>query len=1094
MKREIVWVGVGAALLAAREVAAEVTPAALRCEYRSQPLGIDVARPRLSWVIQSKRRGERQTAYQVLVASSREAVQAGRGDLWDSGKVTSSETAHVPYGGRALTSGQECWWSVRAWDRDGRASGYTAPERWSMGLLQPADWKAQWIGAEAPATAASVAQAATPPRSSGLEGLSWVWVAEGGSINPAEGAPAGRRYLRKRITLPESRMVQTARFLLTADDQFTLFINGREAGRSDGEADAWRRPRRLNVRQFLSPGTNLLAIAVENTSAGAAGVAGRLRIEFDSGDALLVPVDRSWKASRSAGEGWHTAAFEDQAWPGAVEIARVGEGVWGNLAAANAPRQLTLPPSPFLRREFRIQKPVRRATLYVTALGLYELRLDGRKVGVELFRPGWTDYRRRVYYQAYDVTSALRPGSHALGAILADGWACGYVGLGGRDRYGVGRPRLLAQLNLTYADGSSEKIATDGSWKAAYGPIQEADLLMGETYDARRELTGWDRSGFSDSSWQAVTTHAAWPARIEAYPGVPVRKMLELKPRAVTEPQPGVFVYDLGQNMVGWARLAARGPAGTSIRLRFAEVLNPDGTLYTTNLRGARCIDTYTLKGGAREVWEPRFTFHGFRYVEVTGYPGRPPLDAITGVVTYSDTPGTGAFTCSSEMVNQLQQNIVWGQRGNFLEVPTDCPQRDERLGWTGDIQAFVRTAANNMDVAAFLTKWMVDLEDAQRPDGAFTDVAPYVAAGAGTAAWGDAGVVVPWTLYQVYGDRRIIERHYDAMARWIDYLEKNSNGLLRPARGYGDWVAAGPPTPTDVIATAYFAYSTSLLAKMARAIGRDDDAANYDALFGRIRTAFNGAYVAADGRVKGNTQTAYLLALHMDLLPPELRPAALGHLVADIEGRGWHLATGFVGTEYLLPVLTRFGRSDAAYRLLLQESYPSWGYTVRNGATTIWERWDGIRPAADRRQASDQFQDPGMNSFNHYAFGCVGEWLFAAVAGIDTDPRQVGFQQIVVRPRPGNGLTWARASYDSIRGRIASSWKQEGDQLAVDVTLPANTTALIYLPASSADAVTEGGRPARSASGLRFVRMEDSAAVFEAGSGEYRFVVSGQG
>jgi alpha-L-rhamnosidase len=546
--------------------------------------------------------------------------------------------------------------------------------------------------------------------------------------------------------------------------------------------------------------------------------------------------------------------------------------------------------------------------------------------------------------------------------------------------------------------------------------------------------------------------------------------------------------------MVGWARLAARGPAGTRVRLRFAEVLNPDGTIYTTNLRGARCTDTYTLKGGAREVWEPRFTFHGFRYVEVTGYPGRPSTDAITGVVTYSATPEAGTFTCSSDMVNRLQQNIIWGQRGNFLEVPTDCPQRDERLGWMGDAQVFVRTAANNMDVAAFFTKWMVDVEDAQRPDGAFTDVAPHVAAGAGTAAWGDAGVVVPWTLYQVYGDRKIIERHYDSMARWIDYMEKNSSGLLRPARGYGDWVAAGPSTPTDVIATAFFAYSTSLLAKMARVIGRADDAAKYEALFGRIREAFNRAYVAADGRIKGNTQTSYLLALHMDLLPPDKQPAALNHLVQDIEERGWHLATGFVGTEYLLPVLTRFGRTDVAYRLLLQDTYPSWGYQIRNGATTIWERWDGIRPAGAGDRAGTQFQDPGMNSFNHYAFGCVGEWLFGAVAGIDTHPQQAGFRQTVIRPRPGNGLTWARASYDSIRGKITSAWKQEGGRLTLDVSIPANTTALIHVPAASLDVVTEGGRPARSAPGLRFVRMDEGTAVFEAGSGEYRFAVSGQG
>jgi alpha-L-rhamnosidase len=909
------WFGYAAlALWTAGRATAEVTPTALRCEYRVGPMGIDAPHPRLSWEVRSRRRAERQTAYQIRVADSPRALGAGRANLWDSGRVRTNQTAQVAYAGRALASGQECWWQVRCWDRDGRSSAYTAPARWTMGLLRPSDWKARWISLE---------------------------------------------------TLPS------------------------------------------------------------------------------------LP----------------------------------GEGA--------APRQAMLPPCPFLRKSFRVDRPVQRATLYATALGLYELRLDGRRVGEDCLRPGWTDYRKRVYYQTYDVTPWLRPGNHALGAILGDGWACGHVGLAGRNRYGIGRPRLLAQLNITHTDGTTRTVATDDTWKAASGPLIEADLLMGETYDARRERAGWDTPAYRDTDWESVMVHAPWPGRIEAYPGGPVRRMRELAARRVTEPAPGVFVFDLGQNMVGWARLVARGPAGTRVRLRFAEVLNPDGTIYTANLRGARCTDNYVLRGGAREVWEPRFTFHGFRYVEVTGYPGRPPLDAITGIVAHSAMPRTGAFTCSDRRVNRLQQNIEWGQRGNFLEVPTDCPQRDERLGWMGDAQIFCRTACNNMDAAAFFTKWMVDVEDAQRPDGAFTDVSPAVAAGAGTAAWGDAGVVVPWTIYQVYGDRRIIVEHYDAMAHWIDYLVKHSDGLLRPASGYGDWVAAGANTPTDVLATAYFAYSTSLMAKMARAIGRQQDARYYDALFGRIREAFNRAYVAPDGRIKGNTQTGYVLALQMDLLPPEKRAAA-ANLVDDIRDRGWHLSTGFVGTGYLMPALTRIGRTDVAYRLLTQDTYPSWGYEIKNGATTIWERWDGIRPDDHIPWSpGTRYQDPGMNSFNHYAFGAVGEWLFSTVGGIDTDPRAPGFERIVIRPRPGGGLTWARASYASIRGPITCAWKQQDGRLLLDVSVPANTTATIHVPAPRAQAVTEGGRPARSAPGLRFVRMEEDAAVFEAGSGDYHFVVA---
>jgi alpha-L-rhamnosidase len=1072
-------------LVAVRPGWAEVVPGALRCEYRVNPLGIDEARPCLSWELSSRRRGERQTAYQIRVASRREALAGGRADLWDSGKVASAKTAHVAYGGRALASEQECWWQVRAWDRDGKPSPYSAPGRWTMGLLRPEEWTARWISLPA------VASRPMTEEQQQWRGLFWVWAP---GADAAQGAPAagtreaGRRYFRWQGVIEPRFIVTRARFLITADDQFVLMVNGREAGKSDGEPDAWRRPRTLDVTDFLVPGTNVLAIAATNSSPGPAGLAGRLRVEFEAGMPQEVAIDANWRVSSAPEPGWLTAAFDDSGWARARRVAPVGEGPWGELAGGGRARPLVLPPSPFLRKEFHARGAVRRATLYATALGLYELRLNGRRVGDAVFTPGWTDYRKRLYYQSYDVTRQIRPGGNALGAILADGWGGGYVGLGGRDRYGLGRPRLRAQLHLEYADGTRETVRTDATWKGAEGPIREADLLMGESYDARLAMPGWDTSGFGEQNWHQVTEDAL-PADVtpvlQWHPGVPVRRVMTLPVQKRTEPRPGVFVFDLGQNMVGWARLAASGPAGTTVRLRFAEVLNPDGTLYTANLRGARATDSYTLRGGKREVWEPRFTFHGFRYVEVTGYPGRPSQDAISGVVVASDTPPAGTFTCSSPMVNRLQQNIEWGQRGNFLEVPTDCPQRDERLGWTGDAQVFARTATYNRDVAAFLTKWIIDLEDAQRPDGAFTDVAPAVAAGAGTAGWGDAGVIIPWTLYQVYGDTRVIARHYDALARWIAYLEAHSDGLLRPARGYGDWVAVGSRTPTDVIATAYFAYSTALVAKMARAIGREADARRFEALFGRVRDAFNHAYVTPDGRVQGDTQTVYVLALQMDLLPKALRPAAVRRLVEDIQRRDGHLSTGFLGTPYLLPVLTRFGETDVAYRLLLQETFPSWGYQVKNGATTIWERWDGIRPEGG-------FQDPGMNSFNHFAFGAVGEWLYRTVAGIDLDPAHPGFRHVVIRPRPGPGLTWARATYRSIHGPIESAWKREEGRLTLTVTLPANTTGTIHVPAASVRAVSESGRPAAFAPGLRYQGQAAGCAVFAAGSGTYRFVSEG--
>ncbi|MBV9469764.1 MAG: family 78 glycoside hydrolase catalytic domain, partial [Abitibacteriaceae bacterium] len=942
---------------------AGVTPTYLRCEYRVNPMGIDTPRPRVSWTVESQHRNEAQTAYEVLVSSNERAIKRHRADLWDSGRVASDETNQIEYRGRPLNSSEEIWWSVRSWDRAGKPSAYSAPARWTTGLMRPAtEWKAQWIGLESlPGVPANAAN-------NSLAGLSWVWYPEG---NPAQNAPAGVRYFRHNIELPTDRKVKAAHFRLTADDQYTLYVNGKEAGKSSGEAYAWRHVGDIDVAPHLVPGANALAIAAENREAGA-GVVGVLRVEFESGPPLVVPIDATWKTSQQAPDGWQTAAFNDKGWVGAKAIAKMGDQPWGALGAGTA--NPNIPPSPFLRKTFTLNKRVSRAYAFATALGLYELHLNGQRVSDDVFRPGWTDYKKRVYYQMYDVTPLLKRGPNAIGLMVGDGWATGHVGNGGRNRYGIGRPRVALQLNVTYTDGTTSTLITDDSWKAAYGPILEQDLLDGEAYDARQELTGWDQPTFNDASWQPVDRHDAWNAKIEAYPGVPVHRMLEIKPRQITQPTPGAYVFDMGQNMVGWARLAASGAAGTRIRLRFAEMLNPDGTIYTTNLRGARCIDYYTLKGTGREVWEPHFTFHGFRYVEVTGYPGRPTTDAITGVVAHSDTPKTGTFSCSNPMINQLQSNIEWGQRSNFLEVPTDCPQRDERLGWMGDAQIFVRTACNNMDVSSFFTKWMVDVEDAQRGD-AYADVSPDVCCGAGTPAWGDAGVIVPWTIYQVYGDKRIIERHYDSMARWIDWMQKNSKDLVRPAGGYGDWLSIGANTPTEVIATAYFGYSTALMAKMAHAIGKEDDARKYETLFGQIRDAFNRAFVSADGRIKGDTQTCYLLALHMNLLPEEKRAAAAKYLVDDIEKRNWHLSTGFVGVGYMTPTLTRFGYTDVAYRLLNNDTFPSWGFSIKHGATTIWERWDGWTP--DRG-----FQDPGMNSFNHYSLGSVGQWMFSTVAG----------------------------------------------------------------------------------------------------------------
>lgn len=876
-----------------------ITITKLRCEYLNNPLGLGIRQPRLSWVLESGRRGEWQMAYQILVASSSEVLEENTGDLWDTGRVESSQSVHVEYRGTTLKTGQRAWWKVRVWNRDGQPSAYSQPAWWEMGLLESSDWRGQWIGS--------------------------------------------------------------------------------------GEAD--------------------------------------------------LP---------------------------------------------------DLQPSPYLRKTFAVARSIRSARIYATAKGVYELRLNGQRVGDAVLAPGWTDYDCRIQYQTYDVTDQVRAGNNALGTILGTGWYAGYVGFGNRCKHYGSRPQVLLQLHLVYEDGSSAWITSDDSWKVNREvPIRYSDLLMGEYYDARLELSGWDTPDYDDSAWSSVAVQPRSDVPLVADCAEPVCVTQEIKPRRITRPVEGVYIYDMGQNMVGWVRLRVKGEAGRQVQLRFAEVLNPNGTLYVPNLRSAKQTDTCVLKGDDEEVFEPHFTFHGFRYVEVMGYPGEPTLDTLVGCVVQSDTPLAGIFECSNPLINQLFQNILWGQRGNFLSIPTDCPQRDERLGWLGDAQIFIRTACYNMDVAAFFTKWMTDVVDAQSAGGAFSDVSPRMTDLAdGAPAWGDAGVIVPWTIYEMYGDTRMIERHWAAMTRWMDYLEQANPGLLRVGRlnnNFGDWVSLNAETPKDVLATAYFAYDAHLMARMASAIGKAEDVVRYMELNEAVKRAFVQAYVSEDGRIKGDTQTVYVLALFMDLLPDHLRSLAAQHLIKRIKERDWHVSTGFAGVSYLCPVLTEIGATDVAYRLLTTESFPSWLYPVKQGATTIWERWDGWT-------AERGFQDPGMNSFNHYAYGSIGQWLFQTVAGIDLDPKYPGFEQFIIHPQVGGGLSYIRAEYDSVRGKIASHWQLEGDQFTLTVTIPPNTTATVVLPYHDLQEVLESSLPIQQAEGVEVTSSQDHRLILKVNSGHYVF------
>lgn len=756
-------------------------------------------------------------------------------------------------------------------------------------------------------------------------------------------------------------------------------------------------------------------------------------------------------------------------------------------------------PATMVRRAFRLDGAVKRATVYATALGLYELRLNGRRVGEQLLAPEWTSYRKRVQYQTYDVTGLLRPGENAVAVLLGEGWYAGRLMAMGRFAYGS-YPRFLLQLEIELADGRRQTVLSDESWRSTTdGPIRSSGIYDGEAYDARKEIAGWDASGFSDRTWNPVKAFDLGQPQLVWQRNEPIRVVEELTPIALTEPKPGVYVFDLGQNMVGWCRVRAQGKAGQPITIRHVEMLDDDGGLYTANLRGAPQIDRYLPGATGDVVIEPHFTYHGFRYVELTGLAQPPMTRAVIGRVFHSTSPEVGSFECSDPSLNQLMRNILWTQRANLMSSPNDCPQRDERFGWMGDIQAFSQTAIFNMDLAAFFTKFAQDIRDDQADDGRYPDFAPHPGdpnkSFSGVPAWGDAGTVIPFRMFENYADARVIAEHFESARRWVDYIHKlNPNLIWAKGRNNdyndwlnGDWVKqAGWPNqggavPKDVFATAFFAHSTELVTKMADVLGRKEDFRRYGELFSRIKTAFNQTFVKPDGRIEGDTQGGYALALNFNLLPDELRPKAAELLVENIRRYHNHLSTGIQTTHRAMIELARSGYTDVAWQLVTNRTFPAWLYMIDNGATTIWERWDGYVKGRG-------FQDPGMNSFNHWALGAVGEWVWRNVAGINPDAAHPGYQHFVIRPQPGGGVTWAKGQYDSIRGRIGSDWRIDGGLITLKVAVPPNTTATVYIPTQEAAAIKESGLSASQADGVTYVRSEAGAAVYELGSGHYVF------
>jgi len=895
----------------------------LQCEYRVNPLGIDSLQPRLSWLLESAERGQRQTAYQVLVASSPALLSDEKADLWDSSKVASGQSVHIVYGGKPLRAGQRAHWKVRAWDRNDSPSAYSAPAWWEMGLLTPSDWHAAWI--------------------------------------------------------------------------------------------TRRRPEPVSEQKL----------------------------------------------------------FEDD-------------------------------PAPLFRKEFQIGKQITRARVYVSGLGYYELRLNGQRVGDHVLDPGWTAYKKRVLYSTYDVTDQLTQGRNSLGVMLGNGWfnplplrLWGAINL--RDSLTVGEPRVILQLVADFADGTSQTIVTDESWKVANGPILRNSVYLGEVCEARKEQPGWDKPGFEDSSWQQAVraSEALGPLRAQDAP--PIRVTRVLKPVKLTEPKPGVHLFDLGQNFAGWARLRVQGPAGTRVKLRYGELLYPDGTLngmtsvcgqikqggpaYRYDGNGAPKtawqMEEYILKGTGEEVYTPQFTFHGFRYVEVTGFPGQPTLSSLEGQRLNSDVPTVGSFTCSNDRLNRIQQMVLWTELSNLFGVESDCPHR-EKFGYGGDIVAAGEMAMLNFGMSRFYAKAVQDLADAVRPNGGFTETAPFVGISdeglgdkSGPIGWGTAHPFLLWRLYQYYGDKRLLEENYGPAKRWIALLRSKAQaGILD--NGISDHESLAPK-PRALTGTAFYYFNVKLLSRIARALGKEPEAAEADALADTIKAAFNNKFLQrGTGRYDAATQACQAFALYMDLVPPEEKDRALSVLVHDIEDtHAGHLTTGIFGTKFMLQALTDSGRADLAFTIATQSTFPGWGFMLESGATTLWEHWE--------------FSD-NTYSHNHPMFGSVSEWFYRALAGINPAPDAIGFDKILIRPQPVGDLKWVKASYDSVRGKVISEWTRDGDRFNLRVRVPVGVAATVILPSKDGTPVTEGGKPVEAAVGVQRLTSDTRTAVLAFGAGNYEF------
>lgn len=1039
----------------------------LKCEYRTDPLGVDVTKPRLSWILQSDERGDAQTAYQVVVSSSKDALAKERGDLWDSGKVHLDQSVHVIYSGRDLKSREQCFWKVRVWDRQERASEWSKPAMWSMGLLDASDWKSKWIGLDGGANPDYLADA------------KWIWSAD-------EGKPA---CFRRVVDLTGNREVSAARVTLSTRAKFSLWINGEKI--ADGARTIFGPTSEMDVERYLKPGANIIAIwaAPSENKDQKTGLLCAFSAEFETGEPMLVHSDAKWKVSAEESRGWEQPAFDDSKWADASELAANGEAPFEKVQGDDFRRL----PARMLRREFACDDGIKRATAYMCGLGLSELYINDRKIGDHVLSPGLTDYSKRALYVTYDVTENIKPGDNAIGVILGNGRFFAPRGTIPVGTITYGYPKLLLQIEVEHKDGSVSALVSDGSWKLTdAGPIRANSEYDGEVYDAGHRMDGWSAAGFDDTKWRKAALVDAPKGVLSSEMAEPIRVMDHVKPVAITSPRPGVYIFDMGQNMVGWCRLKVKGPRGTRVYLRHSETLTPDGELYLDNIRSAKVTDEYVLRGGGEEVYQPRFTYHGFRFVELTGYPGKPDLSTIEGMVVHDGLGRSGEFSCSNALINHIYKNIFWGIRSNYRSVPMDCPQRDERQGWFGDRAQVSKGEMYVFDTSSLETKWIRDMEDSQRPDGSMPDIAPaFWPFYSNSITFPTLSLVVPGHLYTQYGDWRILETHYDCMRRWVELVIPQITDGILPKDTYGDWCP--PPeepefwypkgtertTDPQIVSTVYFYGDLRLMARFASAIGRDGDAGRYSRLADEIRTAYNKKFFNAEAGVYGNgTQTSAVLSLCLGIVPEDCKQRVFENLVQNVMVKEkCHIATGMIGNQWLMRALSDNGRPDVAYKLATQTTYPSWGYMIDHGATTVWELWNG------------DHGNPLMNSHNHVMqIGDLCIWLHEYVAGIKPDDDCVGFRHIIMNPRLVGELTSAKAYRKSMYGKIVSDWKIENGVFTWNIEVPVNTTATVYVPATGMDSVTEGGMSVHGCDGIRSARMEHDRAVLEVGAGRYLF------